>query len=492
MYQLKSIFLPFVVFSIFLVLLMFDNQLLSNLTSDQTNPAYQILFYSIHILFWIVAAVFLNRLLKIFLWQRIAKKTLEGNVPQLLIDIVSLLVYVFAITIIIGYVFKQPLTGLWATSGIVAIVLGLALRNIILDIFTGLAVNIEKPYTIGDWIQVHQRMPEQNVIGQVLEINWRATRLKTEKDTIVIIPNSIMSTLLVTNFWNPHSETRQETRYCIDYSVPVERVRRILMAASSEILDQRGFVKHRKPEVMVKNTTELGVEYELRYWIKAWNQITPSRAQNYVNTAVINHLSTAGISLAYPKQDVYHEKMPMRHYDSASFPDRKKIISGVELFSHLTEKDIEHLASKMSYQKIKSGETIVKSGDEGNSMYILVEGVADVLVLQEEKMVKISQLSPGQFFGEMSLLTGESRSADVVATTDVVVYQLQSDHFYNIFNDHPDVVEKISEILVERKYQNAQKLKDLKKSVSVISPENPSLFVKKIREFFRGVKSSEQ
>jgi CRP-like cAMP-binding protein len=106
-------------------------------------------------------------------------------------------------------------------------------------------------------------------------------------------------------------------------------------------------------------------------------------------------------------------------------------------------------------------------------------------------MEKISQLYPGQFFGEMSLLTGESRSADVVATTDLVVYQLQPEHLSKAFNDHPDMIERISEILVERKYQNAQKLRDLKESVSAISPENPGLFVKKIRDFFKGVKSSE-
>jgi small-conductance mechanosensitive channel len=382
--RLKIAIIPLLGFTFFLLLVLFDELLLSFLVEDYATTPYEILFYAIHIGFWLATAIFFNRLLKIFLWEGIANQSLRGNVPKLLIDITSLLVYILAITIIVGYVFKQPLTGLWATSGIVAIIIGFALRNIILDIFTGLAINIERPYNIGDWIEIHQRTLEQNVTGQVLEINWRATRLKTEKDTIVIIPNSTMSTLLVTNYWNPGSETRQEAVYCVDYSVPGNRVRRILQAAATDALNQPGFVQRRKPEIIIKNTTQLGVEYEIRYWINAWQKITPSRALHHVNEVVLSHLRTAGISLAYPKQDIYHQDMPTRHYDAASIPDRKNIISGVELFSYLSKNEIEHLANQMRYFVFKPGEPIVKSGEEGDSMFILVEGIADVLIEEDD------------------------------------------------------------------------------------------------------------
>ena len=316
MRKLKVVILPTIGFTFFLMFVLSD-QLLSYLIKDQTTTSYEILYYAIQIGFWLTTAVLFNRFLKIFLWEGIAKRSLKGSVPKLLIDISSLLVYIISITIIIGYVFKQPLTGLWATSGIVAIIIGFALRNIILDIFTGLAVNIERPYNIGDWIEIHQRTLHQNVTGQVLEINWRATRLRTEKDTIVIIPNSIMGTMLVTNYWKSGSETRQEAVFCIDYSVPSERVKRVLISAATETLNQPGFVVRHQPEIFIKNTTELGVEYEIRYWINAWQEITPAKALHYINEAVLKHLRTAGISLAYPKQDIYHQDMPTRHYDAA-------------------------------------------------------------------------------------------------------------------------------------------------------------------------------
>jgi CRP-like cAMP-binding protein len=118
-------------------------------------------------------------------------------------------------------------------------------------------------------------------------------------------------------------------------------------------------------------------------------------------------------------------------------------------------------------------------------MYILVEGLADVLIAENGKMVKVSQLHPGQFFGEMSLLTGEPRSADVVATTDLAVYQLQRDHLAKTFKDHPDFVEKISEIIVERKYRNAQKIKELEESTRGVPTVNTNLLIEKIRALFK-------
>jgi CRP-like cAMP-binding protein len=268
-------------------------------------------------------------------------------------------------------------------------------------------------------------------------------------------------------------------------------VKRILLASIGEVLDQNGFVKHRQPDVLVKSTTELGIVYEIRFWIYAWKVISPAQARDKINSTVLKHLKTAGISLAYPKNDIYYEQMPIRHFDTASLSGRKKIIAGVELFSYLPEKDLAYLAEQMRYFVFKSGEPIVKSGEDGDSMFILVEGIADVFIAENDKMIKVSQLHPGQFFGEMSLLTGEPRSADVVATTDLVAYELHRDHLYKTIHDHPGIVEKISEILVERKYQNAQMLRELKERSAITLPENPRLLVAKIRAFFSGAKSSD-
>ena len=298
-----------------------------------------------------------------------------------------------------------------------------------------------------------------------------------------------MSSLLVTNYWHPGPETRQDLTFCIDFSVPVERVKRILLAAATELQDHPGFSRVYAPEVLVKQTDSLGVHYDLRYWINAWKDIPPPIARDLVNTSVLNHLRAAGISLAYPKEDVYYARMPIRHYDTLSQKDRRKIIAEVELFSYLPGEDLDYLAQLIRYFNYKPGETIVKSGDEGDAMYILLEGVADVFIEKDGKMIKIDRLSPGQFFGEMALLTGEPRSADVVAATDILVYQIQREHLQIIFGKHPEFVEKVSEIIVDRKYRNAYKLKDHEESMSQEITINTNLLLGKIRAFFKGAKN---
>lgn len=488
--RIKRIVFPFLTLSLFFVLTIYDEWLLAKLGLDVSDTVYKILYYTLHILFWITAAFFLNRLLKIFAWEGIAQKAFKGNVPRLLVEIVSLIVYGIALTIITGFVFNKSLTGFWATSSVLAIVLGLALRNIILDLFTGLAINIERPYQLGDWVKIYQRLPEQNIVGQVLEINWRATRIKTEEGAIVVIPNSIMSTSFVTNYWLPDSELRQEVRFSVDFSVPVERMRRILMAAARESLELPGFINKKMPEILIRRASELGIEYEIRFWIHAWRQISPSKAKDLMNGIVLKHLHIAGISPAYPKHDVFHESLPVRQFDTASIVDRKRILSGIDLFIPLPEQEIAQLADRMQYIVFKSGEEIIRKGEEGDSMYILVEGVAEVLVPDGNKMVRLNQLSPGEFFGEMSLLTGELRSADVIAITDTVVYRLEREDLNQTIRLHPEIIEKISEILVERKYQNAKLLEKVIQHAAAKPVESSTLLVNRIRSFFKVTKSA--
>ena len=159
---------------------------------------------------------------------------------------------------------------------------------------------------------------------------------------------------------------------------------------------------------------------------------------------------------------------------------------------HLPGEEISRIANQMKYLVYKSGEEIIRHGDEGDSMFILVEGIADVLVPDDHKTVRVGQISPGQFFGEMSMLTGERRSADVVALTDLIVYKLQRQDLVQTFHKHPQFIEKISEILVERKYQNAKLLEKSTEHAPVKSPESSTLLVDKIRSFFKISKSSQK
>jgi RNase P/RNase MRP subunit p29 len=104
---------------------------------------------------------------------------------------------------VVATVFDKSITGIWATSGVFGIVLGIALRNVILDVFIGLSMHVEQSFRIGDWVMVHQNRRETHIVGQVIEINWRTTRLKTTEKNMIVVPNSKMGEAVLTNYMQP-------------------------------------------------------------------------------------------------------------------------------------------------------------------------------------------------------------------------------------------------------------------------------------------------
>jgi small-conductance mechanosensitive channel len=146
------------------------------------------------IAWWILGAWLLKTLLALILRRTIFPNDYQPHARRLFADLASGLVYVVAFVGIMDTVLKQPISALLATSGVLAIVLGLALQNTLADVFSGLAINIDRPFGAGDWITMND-----NVEGQIIEINWRATRIKTSSNDMIVIPNSVIAKAIVTN-----------------------------------------------------------------------------------------------------------------------------------------------------------------------------------------------------------------------------------------------------------------------------------------------------
>ncbi|MBK9332010.1 MAG: mechanosensitive ion channel [Ignavibacteria bacterium] len=416
----------------------------------------------------------------------------SSQAPKILKDLSLVFVMVAAVTSIIGIVFKQPLTGFWAASSVTALVLGYALRNMILDLFSGIAINIEKPYKIGDWIEIQQKLALEKAIGEVIEIGWRATHIRAENNTFLVIPNSIISTMvIINNFWQDTAETRFEIYFTLDFSVPPEKAKRVILAGVVEAIERNGFVKEKFPQVLIEKTSDLGVTYKARYWIKAWKGISPSQASDEVNSKVLKHIWHAGISLAYPKEDIYYEKMPRRHLDDDLIQDRIALISKIDLFSNLNLDEKENISSSMIRKNFKKSDMIVNHGEEGNSMFILIEGLLEVLVMDHKnEMVLVSHITPSQHFGEMSLLTGELRSASIRAAVDSLVFEITKECFSNLLASREEIIEIIGTKITERKVMN-DRLLNLLKDEEVILNKNgyKKTIIGKIRQFF-GVSGS--
>jgi small-conductance mechanosensitive channel/CRP-like cAMP-binding protein len=425
---------------------------------------------------WLSATWIVIRGVCLVLIPRTLTRALGGSVPQLVLDLSAVLIWGVSATAIVGIIFEVPVGGIWATSGAVGIVMGLALRETILDVFVGTALNADRSMSIGDWVEVHARGLQRPLIGCIQEITWRTTRLRTADGTLHVVPNRLMGEAPVTNFDRPSMESRFELDFTLGFDVASERAMRVLCAAA---LCAPHVLQKPRPKARVNGVTADGVEYRLRYWLNP-STTSPSKGRHAVCTEVLTHLHSAGLQLAHPKQDVFHTPMPNRQLDLEQ--NRRELLDRITLFADLDPEDLDHLACSIATRQYAAKKALVTAGETGKSMFMVVEGVVDVLA---PNGARLASLSPGAFFGERSLLTGEPRLADVRARTDVVAYELKHKDLRILTERRPEVGQKLTRAVAAYKTFNNEDVAadQVEERVNTLAQE----LLEKMRAFFGGI-----
>lgn len=462
---------PAATFLLFIVLGLRTEDVLRQFGIEALDKGMMIFEYGAQIGLWFSAAFFLNRLISVLFWDGLVARAIQGQVPRLLKDITGFLVYTVAATGVMSVVFNRPVTGFWATSGAVGVVLGIALRNIILDVFTGLAVNVDRPYSIGDWIMIVDNPGgKENLVGCVQEINWRTTRLRTTSNNMLVVPNNVMGQKVITNFMTPGEQSRFELEFTLDFSVPTERAIRVLTAAVLAVADApEGPISEPRPKARVTGISDFGVRYCLRYWIVP-RLVSPAKARHTVITSVMQQLHQAGMTLAYPKQDTYYAAMPKRQYEPvAQLADRYEILNRIAWFAALTTEEVRRIGEAMIPRQVPAGTVMLHEGDTGDSMFVLLEGMLEIFVRSTEtgEDIKVGKLTGGDVYGGMSLLTGEPRAATIKAATGAVAYEIRKEHLAPLLEARPEAAEGISQIVAERRVATERALAE----VTVEEPE---------------------
>jgi small-conductance mechanosensitive channel/CRP-like cAMP-binding protein len=414
--------------------------------------------YAIPTAIWLAGAWAVSRLVDLLLWDQLTRSGLGRAVPRLLRDALTLIVFMAALGGILANVFGYPLTGFFAASSVMALVIGLALRNVILDIFTGLAINLDRSYQIDDWIEVHHRDFKDPVCGRVVDINWRTTRIEREDAKTVVIPNNLMSMFVTTNYSKPDRLARFDVAVPLDFGVPTDRAMRLLLGGVMAAIGPRGPVGQPAPSVLVGAISERGVEYRVRYYIRM-GQAAPNTVRSNVLKSVLDHLATAGIEPAYPKEDVFHARMPARDRDWASSAARLALLRKVDLLTHTLEPDeLAELAQRMEARDFRPGEPLIRQGEPGRSMLILAEGAAEVALQPDAGGPQIpgARLYPGQPVGEVALLTGAPHAATVRALTEVVAFEIANRHIEPLLEARPELAGALSWQIAERRLRQAQ------------------------------------
>jgi small-conductance mechanosensitive channel/CRP-like cAMP-binding protein len=410
--------------------------------------------------FWLVALLqtvacfagthFLLRLVAHLFWDGLIARSTGYRVPAIIKTLTAVVAYLLTATFVVGVVLQQSVTAFLTAIGAGSVVLGLAVRGIFEDLFTGLAVNIDRNVQIGDWLALPDRVA-RTTVGRVVEIGWRCTQLETEEGTMLIIPNGLLGREVITNLTRPSAATRYECVVHLDGDLPSDRGRRITLGALRSLLGTRGFVPDREPAIIVREATDRGIEYVLRYWILPWNPLSPSSARDAVMSRVLQHLASAGLAPSISREEVFFSRAADRVRDEDAAAERVGLLRRVALFSELDDDDYPQLAESMERLVLPAHETVFLRGDSGDTLYVVAEGSLDVLVPSGDRDAhRIATLGPGDFFGEMSLLTGEPRKATIRTATSAVLYELPRHAVARLSDARPQVAEMLSRCVATR------------------------------------------
>jgi small-conductance mechanosensitive channel/CRP-like cAMP-binding protein len=422
------------------------------------------------------------------LLRRLAGAHHAPAAPRLVSDLARFIFFGLAGVAVAGFVLNLPVTGLLATSGVLIAVLGFALRGVLSDVFSGIAINVEHPYRIGDWLQIGSGAGSPPVTGRVIEVNWRSTRLMTNDGTTVVMPNGLIAASRFVNYSMPEPCYRTSLRVHLDPAIPVERARRILTTALlsvDNLLANHPSNAH-PSDVVVEGTDEAGVSYLLRFWVPDYG--SEIQCRNAVATAMLNTLRHAGLAVAAPRLSV----VPLRHanHDVEGNDLCGRMLRTIDLFQAFTPTELDDLADRMTRRCVPSGATVFHQGDPGASLFLLTEGVLEVRASIEPAAAPaaapmiLDRMRPGDIFGEMALLTGEPRSATVVALCEAIVFELSDEHLRPMLHDRAELAERLSDLMATRARRNAEKRASALKPMPPAPVPQRHDLLNRLRRFF--------
>ena len=426
---IARIWLPAAVFVVFLLALLNRGDIYDSFIENGRYVSQSFFFYGVQIGAWGSSAFLLNRLIAVFFWDGFIGGLSDRPIPRLPKDVTAIAIFLIAALVVASTVFNKDTTKILAASGVVSIVIGLALRTVILDLFMGLAIHLDRPFKMGDWIMIHQNRKETHIVAEIIETNWRTTRLRTTSNNMVVIPNSKLGETIVTNYMEPKPHFRMELDFILDFDVPSERAFRVLTAGMRSACENEGILSSPEPEVRMKESTLEGMVYELRYFILP-RHISPNESMHVVNRTVLDHLLSSGIIPSHSKEEVFLSRGRKRSLDMSRDKDLCRMFQGMELFSGLSDEELRGLVPKMAKVSLNEGEVLFRQEDVATTMFVCLEGLLGSYVgVRNGEPLKTRTIRAGQYFGEGAVLGKQWRDSTVSAVTQVILYELKKVDF---------------------------------------------------------------
>jgi small-conductance mechanosensitive channel/CRP-like cAMP-binding protein len=379
---------------------------------------------------WLSGARTLTVLIGAVMMQRV------GHSGRLLQDLLGAVTFLIAIIAALAYVLDLPVKGVLATSGALAIIVGLALQSTLSDVFSGIVLNTTKPYQLDDWICI------EGTEGRVIDIDWRATRLQTSQGSMVVIPNSLAARAKIINLSRPSDV------FGISISLEVSphaRPQTVIEALERAVHGCRHLLSKPAPSVAMKSAANTGVVYEISGSVASIDQRRMVR--NELFDLAFRHLQAAGVTLLSSVEP----HVP----NGLSRP--RALLESSPIFSTLREEEKVTFSQHMTLQTVRAGEMILPACVVSDHLFIIESGVVSVALSRDGTQFEAGRMGPGEVIGESGILSDMAVSAEFSAHTFCTLYRIDKEYLKPCLAARHDINEAMK-ALVDFRLHIAQTL----------------------------------
>ncbi|EKT4523977.1 mechanosensitive ion channel family protein [Pseudomonas putida] len=346
-----------------------------------------------------------------------------GHGGRLLQDVLGALIFLAAVVAAAAYVMQLPVKGLLATSGVMAIVIGLALQSTLADVFSGIVLNTTRPYQIGDSISI------DGTEGKVLDIDWRATRLLTGTGSLAVVPNSVVAKARLLNFSRP----ADVHGVSISVVVPAKvRPKRVFDALEKALQGTSALLATPKPKVTVKASTLESVEYEASGFVASMERKTEVRNQLF--DLAHRHLEASGV---------------MWNVDLALPPRSRQrdLLDEVRVFRSLTSEERDALSQRMTAVEYLADQVILGVGEQSDHLLVIGSGVVSASIRDGERLVEAGRMGPGEVLGIEGLTDDETSFAEFRTLTGCLLYRIDKEQVRSCLVKRGEVQSALTKLL---------------------------------------------
>jgi small-conductance mechanosensitive channel len=400
------------------------------------------LFRTVETVFWVCVIHASLSLLNVILFEQAEADTWRSRVPKLLIDLARLFLILLGSAFVLATVWKADLAGLVTALGVSSIVIGLALQDTLGSVMSGIALLFERPFTVGDWLEV------SGVVGQVIDINWRAVRLLTLEQEMVVIPHKLISSEIIRNFTKPTPVHAERIQIGFSYNDPPNLARQVL---KSTALETKGILLDPEPDVFTLAYEDSSVSYEVKFFIRDYGDIEQIRER--FMTRVWYAAKRNNLTIPFPIRTVYNFHGPTSQQKGIA----KKFSESLEAIPayvplNREQQSVSPASSGISLQHFAAGEKVIRQGQVGNELYIIVAGQALMSTRGENgDDLELLSLRNGEFFGEMGLFSGEPSVVTISASNDLEVMKISAAVVNQMIDRQPSFAREIGQILEIRR-----------------------------------------